>query len=140
VGSLRVVIDWNAQRNGYKIPGEQYEDPQITVKLCVDTDNIFGEGGAKDWASTYPDRINRPGRLVYEDCQALTDNLKNKVTALQTWGGCCSFYADSDCKESFILFSMTDREDWQLKGKSNDNVEAVWCTFEANCKGAPGAK
>ncbi|KAF2871772.1 hypothetical protein BDV95DRAFT_48992 [Massariosphaeria phaeospora] len=141
VNDYRVVIDWNAPRNALKIPGEEFEDRQITVRLGADTDNkVTKNGGATDWASTYPDRIPRPGRLLYEDCQTIPDNLKNKVTAVETWGGCCSFYADNDCKESSYMFSMMDREDWKLDGKHNDNMEAVWCTFEAKCKGAPGAR
>ncbi|KAH7395021.1 hypothetical protein DE146DRAFT_756900 [Phaeosphaeria sp. MPI-PUGE-AT-0046c] len=139
VNDLRVKIDWNAKDNGFKIPDWKYEDRQITVRLGVDTDNIFKEGGAKDWASTYPDRINRPGRLEYENCQVIPDEFKNKVTAVETWGGCCAYYKDNDCKNSSFMFTMTDREDWKLKGDHNDNMEALWCTFETNCKGAPGA-
>lgn len=138
VNELRVKVDWNAPPNNFKIPSWEYEDRQITVRLGVDTDNIFKEGGAKDWASTYPDRINRPGRLEYENCQVIPDEFKNKVTAVETWGGCCAYYKDNDCKDTSFMFAMTDREDWKLKGDHNDNMEALWCTFEANCKGAPG--
>jgi hypothetical protein len=140
VENMRIVVNWTASGNSYHIPDPKYEDRVITVKLGKDTENIEGEGGAKDWASTYPDRINRPGRLNYEACQAIPDDLKNKVTAVETWGGCCGFYADNDCKESSYMFAMQDREDWQLDGKHNDNIEAVWYTFEPNCNGAPGAK
>jgi hypothetical protein len=140
IDTIRVTIDWKAQGNNYKIPSSDFEDRVISVKLGKDTDNIEGDGGATDWASTYPDRINRPGRLEYEACQTIPDDLKNAVTAVETWGGCCGFYADNDCKESSFMFAMQDREDWQLDGKHNDNMEAVWCTFEAKCQGAPGAK
>lgn len=110
------------------------------MKLAAYTDNVFGECSAKNWVSTYADRINRPGRLVHDNCLAVPDNLKNKVILLDTWGRYYSFYADNDYKASSILFSIIDREDWQLIGKGNDNVEAVWCTFEAICRGASGAK
>jgi hypothetical protein len=129
-----------SESTGSASTGWEFENRQSIVKLGLDTDDAAGNGGTKDWTSTYPDRINRPGRLVYEDCQVIPGDLKNKVTAVETWGGYCSFYADSDCKQSFYMFSMTDRENWQLGGKHNDNMEAVWCTFEANCAGAPGAR
>ena len=140
IDQIRIVIDWNAPRNNLNIPDSKYEDRVITVRLGKDTDNILGDGGATDWATVYPDRINRPGRLQYEACQQIPDDLKNSVTAVETWGGCCGFYADNDCKESSWMFAMQDREDWQLDGEHNDNMEAVWCTFEPNCMGAPGAK
>jgi hypothetical protein len=137
VNELRVKVDWKAPNNNIKVPDWKYEDRQITVRLGTDTDNIFKEGGAKDWASTYPDQINRPGRLLYETCQTIPDNFKNKVTAVETWGGCCAYYADNDCKGKSFMFSMTDREDWKLDGAHNDNMEALWCTFEDKCNGAP---
>lgn len=141
VDNIRIVIDWNAPRNSLNIPDQKYEDRVITVKLGKDTDNIEGDGGAVDWsATTYADRINRPGRLQYEACQQIPDDLKNKVTAAETWGGCCGFYADNDCKESSWMFAMQDREDWKLDGNHNDNMEAMWCTFEEACRGAPGAR
>lgn len=137
VEQLRIKIDWNAPSNDLKVPDWKYEDRQITVRLGTDTDNIFKEGGATDWASTYPDQINRPGRLLYETCQTVPDKFKNKVTAVETWGGCCAYYKDSDCNGKSFMFSMTDREDWKLKGDHNDNMEALWCTFEDKCNGAP---
>ena len=140
VDDMRIVIDYNAKQNNFNIPDPKYEDRVITVKLGQNTDNIEGDGGAKDWASTYPDRINRPGRLEYEACQAIPDDLKNKVTAVETWGGCCGFYRNNECRENSFMFAMQDREDWQLDGKDNDDMEAVWCTFEPNCAGVPGAK
>lgn len=133
-----ITLDPNAPFYDPKIAPPEFDNRQIIVKGMIDTDGIMNNVDPSAFAATYPDKIRRPGRLEYETCQQLPDELKNTVTAIAVEGGCCAWYADSDCKQSSWLFAMTNRSDYQLDGKHNDNAEAIWCTFDSLCSAAPG--
>lgn len=66
------------------------------------------------------------------------EDFDNSVTDIEVWGGCCSFYDGQLCEPGSFMFSAQDREDGQLDGPHNDAISSMWCTFEPNCKGAPG--
>lgn len=136
---ITVRIDANAAPNDAKVAPAEFDDRQIIVKGMADTDSLLNPGPPPVILVTYPDKFGRANRLQYESCTTLLPYLQNQLTAVAVEGGCCAWYADSDCKQSSFLFTMENREDLQLDNKHNDNAEALWCTFQAGCKGAPGA-
>lgn len=61
-----------------------------------------------------------------------------QISALSVEGNtCCTFYSDDGCK-SKGLFSMSNREDMNLKGKDNDSIASFYCTTTFSCEGNPG--
>jgi hypothetical protein len=132
------IIDPNSPYYNPKIAPPEFDNRQIVVSGMVDTKNLNNNVDASAFMATYPDKIGRPGRLEYETCQQLPGEYKNKLTAVAVDGGCCAWYADSNCNHNSFLFAMTNRSDYKLKGEDNDNAEAIWCTFDDLCKSAPG--
>ncbi|KAF2654194.1 hypothetical protein K491DRAFT_717366 [Lophiostoma macrostomum CBS 122681] len=134
-------ISFNESATYYdpKIPPPDFDGRQIVVSGMIDTFNIItNSDGVQPFAATYPDKIRRPGRLDYENCQQLPDPFLKTLTGVGVEGGCFGWYSDVDCKTDSFLFAMTNRSDNQLDGGDNDATQAIWCTFDDLCKGAPG--
>ncbi|KAH7138619.1 hypothetical protein B0J11DRAFT_574581 [Dendryphion nanum] len=146
IGITHISIDWNRVDDGsIKAVPEQYLDRTLTVALGLDTDETKY---VRQW-TTFPHEFRGlHWRLKYETCMATKDystgwsnrdeDFDNSVTDIEVWGGCCSFYDGQLCEPGSFMFSAQDREDGQLDGPHNDAISSMWCTFEPNCKGAPG--
>jgi hypothetical protein len=137
-GGVKLIIDLNAEKK------EMFPSPQDEMQtMLVVADDTTDAGSDEDpdfTLMTYPDGYNRGGRLNYEGCTSMKDySLNNKITLLQTWNGCCTFYNGDNCEPETSMFAQTDREDGQLRGDHNDAVSSFWCTFNTECAGAPSA-
>lgn len=129
-----LAIDMNAPKTDHGPTPEDFSGNAIVIIGDEKTD-AKGKDQPDMTLSTYPDNYNRQGRIPYERCMTF-GGMDNKLTMLQTWGGTCAYYDDNDCKK--LLFMQTNREDGQLRGKSNDAVSSAWCTFALDGKNAPG--
>ncbi|RDL40703.1 uncharacterized protein BP5553_00682 [Venustampulla echinocandica] len=124
-------VDWSRQPDpSIKALPPGTNDKQISLYMAVDTDSSRGTT-----YETYHDGYVRVLRLYYEACQNMGWAYKNSVTHLNVQGGCCTFYDLDNCQNK--LFSMTNRQDGQLRGPSNDAISSFWCTFDEKCAGAP---
>lgn len=136
-GDYTLSIDLDAK--------EEDQHPQSAfsnnaVVLVADKSEDAGSDNTPDivW-QTWADNYHRGDRLNYESCQSLEGTSADKSWSLvQVWGGCCNFYTGYKCEADKGLFAMTNREDGNLKGSSNDAISSFWCTFDEGCKGAPG--
>ena len=114
------------------------DDPErnIQVNMGDETDSIKSGQGSN--MRTHHDGYHRSTRIYYEDCSPVVPYLNNMITDLEVWNGCCAFYDGDNCEKETLMFSMTNRPDGELRGKHNDAVSSMWCTFDGGCKGAPG--
>ncbi|KAF2279523.1 uncharacterized protein EI97DRAFT_439857 [Westerdykella ornata] len=136
--NVSIKFDPTAPYYDPKIPPPEFDDRHIELWGRNDAPGLFeAEIELLPLGVTYPDQVRRENRLLYETCMSVP-TVGNTLTAAAVVGGCCAFYADSDCNYGLFLFAMTNRTDLRLRGEDNDNVEAVWCTFDELCKNAPG--
>ncbi|KAF2814144.1 uncharacterized protein BDZ99DRAFT_459854 [Mytilinidion resinicola] len=132
-GDYYISIDLDAApMNHFPSPAEQAD--QTIVMVADPNTDAQPEGNPSINIQTWPDNYNRNRRVVYQTCSSIESN---DITLMQVWGGCCKFYDDEKCSPDTSLFSMTNRQDGQLKGKDNDSISSFWCTFDLNCAGAP---
>ncbi|PGH08069.1 hypothetical protein AJ79_06068 [Helicocarpus griseus UAMH5409] len=131
-----VDVDWSRKKIKNKPLPKGTDGKKIQLWAGDKTDSSSKSSAL----STYHDNYYRFDRLLYETCQKADDykDLNNRITDIRVQGGCCTFYDKDKCQKKTILFSMTDRQDGQLKGKHNDAISSWWCTFDKMCKGAPG--
>ncbi|CAI6340276.1 unnamed protein product [Periconia digitata] len=131
-----ISIDMKAKRT-YDYPSPEDLSSNAIVMIGDKKSDARGKDEPDMTLQTFPDNYVRPDRIPYEHCynfKGMNDNLK----LLQTYGGTCSYYGSKDCKK--FLFSMTNREDGNLKGKDDKAVSSAWCTFDLNDKRAPSGK
>ncbi|RDL42507.1 uncharacterized protein BP5553_02486 [Venustampulla echinocandica] len=128
-------IDWSRKPDpALQPPPVGTEDTQLAVFMGKDTD---AKAGA--WYRTYPDAYIRTDRLPYKSCVSLAGDAtyNNAVTTVSVSGGCCTFYNGDHCEKDTGLFSMTNRQDGELRGNANDAISSFWCTFNEWCEGSP---
>ncbi|PGH20075.1 hypothetical protein AJ80_03725 [Polytolypa hystricis UAMH7299] len=135
--SAEVDVDWSRKPDPKLKPlPEGTEDQRITLHFSDETDKSHSAIPLQ----TYHDSYIRAFRLYYEACQkpkALYD-LDNKITDVNTQGGCCAFYDGGNCEADTIMFAMTNRQDGKLRGDHDNAISSFWCTFDLGCNGAPG--
>ncbi|KAH8730567.1 hypothetical protein GQ44DRAFT_768328 [Phaeosphaeriaceae sp. PMI808] len=135
-GNVKLTIDLSAKKQ------ENFPSPQDEMETMMVVADDITDGGDDEEPNftlmTYSDGYNRDDRLYYESCTSLKGySLNNKITLLQTWNGCCNYYNGENCEKDTIMFSQSNREDGQLRGKDNDAVSSFWCTFKPDCAGGP---
>lgn len=135
-GDWYLTIDFDAEYKDDHPAPENSGNQSIFIIADEDTDANDGDPGMS--IETYHDNYNRPvgSRVLYESCHKF-GTLNNKITLLQVWGGCCAFYDGDSCEADTRLFTMSNREDGQLRDSDNDAVSSYWCTFDLGCRGAP---
>lgn len=110
-------------------------DKPITIGYGVEEDDYD-----YSWAQTFhSDDYYRQHRIPYEVCfpPVTWVNMDNKIVSLSVYGGCCSFYDGSNCEGNTHMFDMENREHGDIQGAHRAAISSIWCTFEANCAGAP---
>lgn len=136
-GGLRLIIDLDAPKKD-NFPSPE-DDNRILLLVADDVTDAGDDETPNIQLKTYQDSYNRDDRLYYQSCGSFAGwSVDNKITLLQTWNGCCKYYNGEKCEPDTGLFKQTDREDGQLDGAHNDAVSSFWCSFDANCAGAPG--
>lgn len=81
---------------------------------------------------SYADAFFHSDRLMQSQCYK-AGSLAGQVSAYTVKNGCCTFYTDGACTQG--LFSASNRQDENLKGKSNDAISSFMCQFSASCNG-----
>jgi hypothetical protein len=140
-GGYLLTIDLDAKKEDLHPVSDSSADSAVVVVADISEDARDNNGEPRILWQTWPDSYHRANRIGYESCNSLKGTDQNNAwTLVQVWGGCCNFYNGENCEADSGLFAMTNREDGDINGKNNDAVSSFWCTFDLNCKGAPGIK
>jgi hypothetical protein len=141
-GGYLLTIDLDAKKEDLHAVPDNSADSAILVVADASEDAKDHNNEPRILWQTWADNYHRLNRIGYESCNSLRGNSdqNNAWTLVQVWGGCCNFYNGENCESDTGLFAMTNREDGDIHGKNNDAISSFWCTFDTNCKGAPGIK